>query len=392
MPPTSDGESVRTVGCAIDTTLRCNEHGEWRSIDELPGLEVSNLGWVRTHDGSKGGTYTEERLVAQRISGYRWFTHRGRSLSVHYCVTRAFHGPAPSPEHTPDHKKRGDGNWFRQRGDNHVDNLRWAGKSEQSTNRMKCTFRRDCIPVAIRHIEWGNTTPDMYFASTATAAEYTGISYAALAKARLHGNCASGVWYAHPASVEPVIIPGEETDGWKQYNDTLRVSRMGRAQRRLRGTWGLIFTPTPSQTKDYALISVDKPFHVVVWEAFNNRKVKHGMVIDHINRIRSDNRLSNLREVSQKINLENQTRLPTAEVQASQRRPVWFVHSDSHAWSERCDGVRMASRIIHERYGIYINTGTISRAIKTGGECGCGKGRKRTGFSFSSTPPCKKAR
>ena len=51
--------------------------------------------------------------------------------------------------------------------------------------------------------------------------------------------------------------------------------------------------------------------HRVVWMAKNGR-VPEGMVIDHINRKRSDNRLSNLRAVTPKENYMNQEN-PTGE-------------------------------------------------------------------------------
>lgn len=44
--------------------------------------------------------------------------------------------------------------------------------------------------------------------------------------------------------------------------------------------------------------------HRLVWEAFNG-KIPKNMEIDHINRIRNDNRLSNLRCVTHKTNMNN---------------------------------------------------------------------------------------
>ena len=53
--------------------------------------------------------------------------------------------------------------------------------------------------------------------------------------------------------------------------------------------------------------------HMKVYETFNDTDCKKGMVIDHINRIRDDNRVENLREITYSENAKNRNK-PTARI------------------------------------------------------------------------------
>lgn len=47
--------------------------------------------------------------------------------------------------------------------------------------------------------------------------------------------------------------------------------------------------------------------HRVIWEVFNG-EIPEGMEIDHINHVRDDNRIENLRLVSKSVNMENKSK------------------------------------------------------------------------------------
>jgi hypothetical protein len=98
------------------------ENEIWKSLTgDFDGIEVSSKGHIRTATGIVTyGTTTG--------GGYKCILLKGIRIQVHYLICSAFCGPQPSPEHTVDHK---DGDTI----NNCIDNLRWADKIEQSTNR-----------------------------------------------------------------------------------------------------------------------------------------------------------------------------------------------------------------------------------------------------------------
>lgn len=53
------------------------------------------------------------------------------------------------------------------------------------------------------------------------------------------------------------------------------------------------------------LNGVEYRAHRIIWEMFNG-KIPEGMLVDHINRIKTDNRIENLRLATQSQNLSNQ--------------------------------------------------------------------------------------
>jgi hypothetical protein len=100
---------------------------EWRTLDWLPGYEVSEDGDVRN-------------LVSGRIlrgcrhpRGYRQHSRLGaekRTLKAHRLVCEAWHGTAPEEKPFVAHN---DGN----PSNNHYTNLRWATAKENQDDRAK---------------------------------------------------------------------------------------------------------------------------------------------------------------------------------------------------------------------------------------------------------------
>lgn len=84
------------------------------------GCQVSNMGRFKN---------TRGLIVSQAGEGnYKQVTIRGHHTSLHAVVCSAFHGSAPTTQHTPDHINR-------DVTDNRPINLRWASPKEQSANR-----------------------------------------------------------------------------------------------------------------------------------------------------------------------------------------------------------------------------------------------------------------
>ncbi|ATE85749.1 HNH homing endonuclease [Shigella phage Sf12] len=80
----------------------------------------------------------------------------------------------------------------------------------------------------------------------------------------------------------------------------------------VRPQWNGNYAGKEAGTKNIGYIQIilnKKPFlaHRIIWEIYNG-KIPKGMEIDHINHIRDDNRIENLRLVSKQDNLKNQSK------------------------------------------------------------------------------------
>jgi len=94
---------------------------EWRELcNWLPGCWVSSLGRVKSSAKGKVLTLMEDNGYAN--------VYVRKHVYVHRLVCHAFHGPAPSADHTVDHIDR-------NRSNNAPTNLRWATRKEQMANR-----------------------------------------------------------------------------------------------------------------------------------------------------------------------------------------------------------------------------------------------------------------
>lgn len=244
------------------TKLYTDEFGVWSTV---PGFSktkviVSSMGYTRLQNVA-GRPLGQPILRPQDEDGYRnvkIFQRRYRNTHLVLC---AFLGGALTKDHTADHIAKHDGDWFRERGDDHLENLCWASKDEQRKNQIVLATRRDSEAL-------------------------------------------------NKESQRSLVIEGE-VERWAFVVPTMKVSTYGRICKKRKSCWGLRFTPRPSKTKRYANVeSYGKVMqvHNAVWSAFGSRPLRPGETIDHIDQNRSNNRLSNLRPATKRLQTLNQTR------------------------------------------------------------------------------------
>jgi hypothetical protein len=282
--------------------------GEWRSV---PGFDkskliVSSLGYCRVahhHDSALGVV----RQPSQRPTGYRYLGISRKQYRFCRLVCKAFNGPCPK-YHTCDHiQKLGDK--FKERGDDRACNLRWATSSDQQKNTTRTAkVRRSCIKILARHIEWDDNTPSIIF---------DGVN---IAQRALGARCISKVlsgefkqlngWTFTYYDNEPAVIDGER---WSLYTSGLMISDKGRIKCKPKRVhrWTPAYTPVPCSLQDYVTIGENSVLlHTAVYSTFSGI-IPEGMTVDHVDRDRSNNSLSNLRLASrhdQRINQRKRRR------------------------------------------------------------------------------------
>tara|TARA_Y100000389_G_scaffold58811_1_gene54791 strand:+ start:703 stop:1755 length:1053 start_codon:yes stop_codon:yes gene_type:complete len=284
--------------------------GEWKAV---PGIEASKLlvsseGWIRTRRKSKGGV--QALGPPQKGSLGNTVTFRtavdGKMYLVHRLVALAFLGPPPTSSHSVDHCNQNST-------DNRVSNLRWATKSEQTLNQGKRKVQRSANPVIL-------VSPE------GTIQEYDSVYAAAIAIGAKPGNVTNSINYGwrvngynaeyQPGEDQGDIVVDGEVERWKvaEGNHNLFVSTMGRIQfRHHAGRMGFRKTPVPNKRLGgYCFVHVgqsDVLVHRLVMQTFVGPPQDNtNTTVDHINHIRRDNRLSNLRYASVAQQRLNQAR------------------------------------------------------------------------------------
>ncbi|WP_196232897.1 NUMOD4 motif-containing HNH endonuclease [Sphingomonas segetis] len=120
------------AGAAIGQATR---RKEWRTLDWLPGYEISEDGDIRhtTKKATRPAGYVVKGCVnGQGYLKAKLSTPTGkRQLAIHRLVCEAFHGPQPSPDAF--HVAHGDGNPL----NNHYTNLRWATCKDNLADRRR---------------------------------------------------------------------------------------------------------------------------------------------------------------------------------------------------------------------------------------------------------------
>jgi hypothetical protein len=300
----------------------------------------------------------------------------GQTYKVHRLINRAFNGAPPSRSHTTDHlTKYGDKRKERQ--DNHANNLEWKDKSEQSKNRIFSDVKRaDDRPLEVCS-EW--TRDDwiqgewVWFQSQAKASAVMGVHSVSVGNWLVNKPCKMGwlVRWAPPSETQDDLqaTNDDPVEVWKKVDDTTWVSSRGRAWQRYHGskTWRK-YTPRPMDASyGYPRISIKHKldtFHLIVFDAFFPG-IRGDLTIDHINRDRGDNRLSNLRLATRSEQSCNRTFKPKGDgYHDSQKTRIRYRLAnapDDVPWDECLGCIELERRLTKATGKNYFN-GNISTA------------------------------
>jgi hypothetical protein len=264
---------------------------------------------IRVRVKSKGGIQSlglPQKGSASSGTGTRRTGVDGRTYLVHRLVALAFVGPPPSPSHTVDHINRNPD-------DNRVANLRWATKSEQTLNQNKRTVQRSARPVILESPEGDTYEYDSAWA----AAIAIGANAGNISNSAKYGWSVSGYKASYKTTEDQGgIVVGGEKERWKatSLDSNLLVSTMGRIQwRHHKGRMGPRKTPVPNKRlAGYCFVRVgnkDMLIHRLIIETFMGKPDDvEKNTVDHMNHIRHDSRLSNLRWASTSEQRSNQSR------------------------------------------------------------------------------------
>jgi len=319
----------------------CVNYGEWKPV---PGIDpmmvlVSSEGWARVRTKSKGGI---QALGPPRKGSYSFETGtrrigvNGTTYLVHRLVAIAFLEPQPSRSHTVDHANRNPD-------DNRVCNLRWATRSEQNKNQNKRKVQRSAKPVVL-------TAPDGVvheYLSTIEAGKAIGSSPGNISNAAHHGWTVNGYKAMFKATEDQndLVVDGE-VERWAPVADgpDLYLSTMGRVQWNRWSVMGLRTTPVPNRRMGgYCMVKVgdgQKLIHQLVLRTFGQPPpVDDGTyTVDHLNHVRHDNRLSNLKWSTKKEQRSNRSQ----SVVAPQDLPFAPANIDIAARKQHYQRVGMA--------------------------------------------------
>jgi hypothetical protein len=241
----------------------------FRVTEDLGNLEVSDFGRVKRH----GKIY----LPTARRGEYRIVVVNRKQVRFHNLIAAAFLPPRPSKRHTVDHIDRDPSN-------NRVDNLRWATKSEQVRNRILPRNKAGSRPV---EVNFG--TGWIRYESVNDAARSNGFNLGSLSQL-LHGK--GGLKSVNGAVARFVDVDevADENEEWRMVDNNM-ISNCGMV---MSNRWGQKYAPRPLPEHGYCK-AFGQYVHILVIRAFGPPKPSDEHTVDHINRIRNDNRIENLR-------------------------------------------------------------------------------------------------
>ena len=343
---------------------------EWRSVPGVDGVIVSSEGRIQRTTG----THCREPFIPnQNKQGYRQFFILGRCFGVHHCVCLAFLGSPPSSMHTADHISR-------DRGDNRLENLRWASKADQNRNRDRGPHS-DGKPVFLWHKSWSEYDPPLWIHSTYAAANLIGANTGLVFKQLTHETTlAWRLSYAPPAESQDDLLDEYtgELEQWKEFNPKLRVSSMGRTQVRKKVEWGWGYKRTPIPGKGSVYVTVGtaggRCLHPIVCDLFCRPRLPGEHQTDHIDGDTSNNKASNLVPITIKGNSLKRVLKPMTERQNSQKKIVISYAPDGT--TERHNGINQMRRDIELRDNVRLNAGNVS-------SCLTGRAKTCLGYKFS---------
>ena len=227
----------------------------------------------------------------------------GKRQKVHNLVAEAFLGPRPSSTHTVDHIDRDVAN-------NRVENLRWASKTEQVANRALPKNKAGSRPIEVNFgAGW------IQYPSVNEAARVHGFNLGSISQL-LHGKgrvkSVNGA-VARFVSADDADQEGEE---WREVANCM-VSNRGRV---IGNQYAHKYTPVPQKETGYCK-AYGHYVHRLVMEAFGPPRPGPDFTVDHVNRVRHDNQIANLRWASKQQQNDNHSKKRKCE-DHHMKRPV----------------------------------------------------------------------
>jgi len=291
------------------------------------------------------------------ISGYCRVSILGRCYLMHVLVCTLFNGPRPTNKHTVHHIDANPRN-------NHANNLRWATPREQRVLQNRLPGHKNpklSKPV----IAWKYDTKQMKFDSLLNASEMLGIPTGEISLC-VSGKRKSSKGYKFRLDtdrMQPDTIIDEE---WKHILDgRTQISNIGRYRSKL----GIVSTPSTNRD-GYVSVHIDNKFyriHTLICEAWHGPKPTPQHTVDHINGIRSDNRVENLRWATRREQSLNQR--PRDRTSTSACKPLFGKLVESDVWI-RFKSISEAAKTLH------VNKSQVS-------ECARGIKSHAGGYVFS---------
>lgn len=289
-------------------------------------FRVSNKGRVENYRGRKTfGSLHEDGYMSISLAGQRFFVHR--------LIALAFLGSPPSSRHSVDHIDH-------NRANNQAENLRWATQSEQLKHSWTRLDRKRNWVLCKAIIATSQSGEKIKYKSMAEAAAAFSCSVPTI-KSICNGVPSRRFPGWHFEFAVP-IVPDDARDGkWESIgNSGWYVSDLGWLQRK-NGSVTLGYL----NSVGYYWIGINgnlQSVHQLVATAFLPPRPSEAHTIDHINRIRTDNRAENLRWATKREQTLNTTRCKTRRLVS---RPVEYSLLNNTEWHPVKSIVKMAAKL-----------------------------------------------